>query len=36
MEESRLGIELPEQAERSLDQPVIEPPGCYQRRDSHA
>ena len=32
--ERRARIELAQQAERALDQPVIEPSGCYQRRNA--
>ena len=35
VQEARLGIELAEQAERAVDQPVIEPSRCYQRRNGH-
>ena len=33
--EARLRIDLAQQAERPVDQPVIEPSGCYQRRNGH-
>ena len=30
------GIDFPERAERTVDQPVIEPSGCYQRRNGQS
>ena len=35
MKEGGLGIDLAQQAERAIDQPVIEPSRCYQRRNGH-
>ena len=35
VEEGGLRIELAQQAERAVDQPVIEPSRCYQRRNRH-
>ncbi len=33
--ERGLGIDLTQQTKRAVDQPVIEPSGCYQRRNGH-